>query len=152
MGINCLWIPPPQPAEEGFQAHFQPYFIKSICKSAKLYIDSFDSEKGIPAQEQSVSVSAGRFSIVSESGSWRNLHIRAWGDVRLFLCSYVTSCTDRYPVRGHNAPSVRLSKHHQLYPAGNQTARQMPRTIESSPAKGHCRDWKFNILFRDFCF
>lgn len=27
-------------------------------------------------------------------------------------------------------PSVRLSKHHQLYPAGNQTARQMPRILQ----------------------
>ena len=44
-------------------------------------------------QEHCASVSAGRFSIVTESGSWSDLHTRAWGSVRLFLCSDVKNLT-----------------------------------------------------------
>jgi hypothetical protein len=44
-------------------------------------------------QEHCVSVSAGRFSVVSGSGSWSDLHTRVWGSVRLFyaLISGVSS-------------------------------------------------------------
>ena len=49
MGINCLRIPPPLPAEDGFQAHFQQYFIKRMCKPTKFQTISFDSEHEMPA-------------------------------------------------------------------------------------------------------
>ena len=43
-------------------------------------------------QEHCVSVSAGRFSVVTESGSWSDLHTRVWGSVRLFYSSDIASC------------------------------------------------------------
>ena len=41
---------------------------------------------------------AGRFSVVTESGSWLDLHHRAWGSVRLF--SYLdTAILDPVPIK-----------------------------------------------------
>jgi len=35
---------------------------------------------------------AGRFSVVLVAGSWSDLHMHAWGIVRLFLWSDLASC------------------------------------------------------------
>lgn len=67
---------------------------------------------------------AGRFSVVTGSGSWRSLHVRAWGSVRLFLFLDTASCAGSLIHRGRHAP-VRSSIHASFiycrnfkYPAG----------------------------------
>ena len=85
MGINCLWISAPQPAENVFQAHFHRFFQQKHVKTDQVCYSSFDPEFEIPAQEEYAFVFAGRFSVVSESCSWSVHHMHARGFVRPFF-------------------------------------------------------------------
>ena len=52
---------------------------------------------------------AGRFSVVTESGSWLDLHHRAWGSVRLF--SYLdTAILDLVPIKKGRRLVRRIAK------------------------------------------
>ena len=63
----------------------------------------------ITGKDYCVFVSAGRFSVASESGSWLDLHVRAWASVRFFHFSDTASCAGSQPPRPSNA-SVHLSR------------------------------------------
>ena len=86
--VNCVLESLSRPTGIRFQAHFNRISIKSTRKPTKfatiLLIQSSKYQ-----QEHCVSVSAGRFSVVSGSGSWSDPRVLAWGSVRLFLCSDV---------------------------------------------------------------
>ena len=93
MRLNCLWIPAPQPAEARFQAHFNGYFSKRTHKPAKLKTSLLLKKMRNTQQGTIVSLClAGRFSIVLVAGSWLDLHVHAWGTVRLFLSLDIASC------------------------------------------------------------
>ena len=49
MRVNCILKTDSTITDSGFQAHFQPYFIKRVWKPTKFYNDSFDSVCEIPA-------------------------------------------------------------------------------------------------------
>ena len=66
------------PSESGFHAHYIGYFSKRKRESAKFQKQLFCSRKrNTPARTIVSSFLAGRFSVVSGAGSWRNLRFRA---------------------------------------------------------------------------
>ena len=123
MGINCLWIPAPQPAEDGFWAHFYGYFSKRrvnlpVSKSALLLLRSKCQHRKIVS-----SCLAGRFLVRLRSGSGRTYTSRMGRRPAFFV---QTSLVRRYLSSTSEVAmllSVRPASHHicqpEFHPSGS---------------------------------
>lgn len=95
--------------ESRFRALFIGYFSKRTCEPAKFPLTNLlPLNRNIPAWKHCVFVSCWAFLCRSVAGSWLDLHVHAWGSVRLF-------CIRVFPSIQHLTLTTPNQKHHGGY-------------------------------------